>query len=65
MIIDEGFGSLDRDGLAAMADELNRLKQYLRRIVLVSHQEEFADRFPVVIKLSRGPDGTVAEAVRR
>ena len=65
VIIDEGFGSLDRDGLAAMADELNRLKRYLRRIVLVSHQEEFADRFPVVIKLSRGDHGTVAEAVRR
>jgi DNA repair exonuclease SbcCD ATPase subunit len=47
-----------------MADELNRLKQYLRRIVLVSHQEEFADRFRAVIKLSRGESGTMAEAIR-
>lgn len=65
VIIDEGFGSLDRDGLRAAADELNRLRQHLRRIVLVSHQEEFADRFPVVIKLTRGENGTTAEAVRR
>jgi DNA repair exonuclease SbcCD ATPase subunit len=33
VIIDEGFGSLDRDGLRAAADELNRLRQHLRRIV--------------------------------
>src|SRR5262249_45710442 len=36
VIIDEGFGSLDRDGLRAAADELNRLRRHLRRIVLVS-----------------------------
>lgn len=64
VIIDEGFGSLDRDGLDAMAEELNRLKQYLRRIVLVSHQEEFAERFRAVIRLSRGEGGTVAKADR-
>jgi DNA repair exonuclease SbcCD ATPase subunit len=65
VIIDEGFGSLDKDGLRAAADELNRLKQYLRRIVLVSHQEEFTDQFPVVIRLTKGEAGTTAEAVRR
>jgi DNA repair protein SbcC/Rad50 len=65
VIIDEGFGSLDRDGLRAAADELNRLRQHLRRVVLVSHQEDFADRFPVVIKLTAGATGTTADAVRR
>jgi DNA repair exonuclease SbcCD ATPase subunit len=65
VIIDEGFGSLDRDGLQAAAEELNRLRQHLRRIVLVSHQEEFADRFPVVIRLTAGESGTTAEAMRR
>jgi DNA repair protein SbcC/Rad50 len=65
VIIDEGFGSLDRDGLRAVANELNRLRQHLRRIVLVSHQDDFADRFPVVIKLTHGENGTTAEALRR
>jgi exonuclease SbcC len=65
VIIDEGFGSLDRDGLRCAATELNRLRQYLRRIVLVSHQEEFADRFPVVIRLSHGENGTIAIAERK
>jgi exonuclease SbcC len=65
VIIDEGFGSLDRDGLRAAADELNRLRQHLRRIVVVSHQEEFAKRFPVVWQLSHGENGTTAAAVRQ
>lgn len=65
VIIDEGFGSLDRDGLRAAADELNRLRQHLRRIIVVSHQEEFAKRFPVVIQLSHGENGTTAVAVRQ
>lgn len=64
VIIDEGFGSLDRDGLRAARDELNRLRQFLRRIILVSHQEEFAREFPVVIQLTRGPEGTIATRFR-
>lgn len=67
VIIDEGFGSLDKDGLRAAADELNRLKDIreLKRVIVVSHQEEFTDQFPVVIRLSKGDAGTTAEAVRQ
>ncbi len=65
VIIDEGFGSLDRDGLRAMADELNRLRGFLRRIVLVSHQDDFTGRFPVGYRLIATAKGAVAEPFRR
>lgn len=65
VIIDEGFGSLDKDGLRAAADELNRLKRHLRRIILVSHQEDFVASFPVGWKLAPGEAGTTAEKFRR
>jgi DNA repair exonuclease SbcCD ATPase subunit len=69
VIIDEGFGSLDKDGLRAMADELKRLQasQLLKRIVLVSHREEFTERFPVGYRFlpGQGTDGTRAEPFRR
>ncbi len=67
VIIDEGFGSLDQDGLRAMAEELMRLKQKsgLKRIVLVSHQEEFARSFPVGWQLTRTDTGTQATPFRR
>jgi DNA repair protein SbcC/Rad50 len=67
VIIDEGFGSLDKDGLRAMADELKRLQQLssLRRVILVSHQEEFTDQFPVGYRLSPADSGTTAHPFRR
>ena len=41
VIIDEGFGCLDRNGRQAMIQELQHLRGFLKRILLVSHQEEF------------------------
>jgi DNA repair exonuclease SbcCD ATPase subunit len=46
VIIDEGFGCLDRNGRQSMIQELQHLRGFLKRILLVSHQEEFADAFP-------------------
>ncbi len=46
VIIDEGFGCLDRAGRQVMIQELQNLSSHLHRILLVSHQEEFADAFP-------------------
>ena len=45
VIIDEGFGCLDRQGRQVMIQELQNLRDQMRCILLVSHQEEFADSF--------------------
>lgn len=45
VIIDEGFGCLDRVNRQVMVQELNSLRACMKRILLVSHQEEFADAF--------------------
>ena len=45
VIIDEGFGCLDRESRPAMIQELQNLRSQLRCILLVSHQEEFAEAF--------------------
>jgi DNA repair exonuclease SbcCD ATPase subunit len=45
VIIDEGFGCLDREGRQVMIQELQNLRSHMRRILLVSHQEEFVDAF--------------------
>lgn len=46
VIIDEGFGCLDRTGRQVMIQELQNLQGQLKCVILVSHQEEFADAFP-------------------
>ena len=45
VIIDEGFGCLDRANRQSMIDELGALREQLRCVILVSHQEEFAEAF--------------------
>ena len=46
VIIDEGFGCLDPANTELMIKELHNLQSQLSRILLVSHQEEFAQAFP-------------------
>jgi exonuclease SbcC len=45
VIIDEGFGCLDRNGRQVMIQELQNLRGHLQCVLLVSHQEEFVDAF--------------------
>jgi DNA repair exonuclease SbcCD ATPase subunit len=45
VIIDEGFGCLDRQSRQVMIQELQNLSGHLRCVLLVSHQEEFAEAF--------------------
>jgi exonuclease SbcC len=65
VIIDEGFGCLDRQGRQEMIDELTALKGRLARILLVSHQEEFADAFPDGYRFEVVAGATVTQPVRR
>jgi DNA repair exonuclease SbcCD ATPase subunit len=57
VIIDEGFGCLDRNGRQVMIQELHNLRGHLHCILLVSHQEEFADAFNDVYRFTL-TDGT-------
>jgi len=52
ILIDEGFGSLDQAGRDEMRDELRALGRELGRIILVSHQEDFAAGFPARFDIS-------------
>lgn len=56
VIIDEGFGSLDKNGREDMIQELSILQQQLAKIILVSHQEDFTNAFTngYTIKLETG-----------
>jgi DNA repair exonuclease SbcCD ATPase subunit len=50
LIIDEGFGDLDREGRMVMIAELRdgpTLSQMFKRVLVVSHQEDFAAALPV------------------
>lgn len=63
LIIDEGFGSLDSQGRQEMIDELRNLSQFIDRIIIVSHQEDFQDRtlFPTGYVLQKTEQSTRVE----
>lgn len=65
VIIDEGFGSLDRDGRMAMIAELRdgqALASMFKRVLVVSHQEDFASAFPVGYRLRTEGGMTTVES---
>jgi exonuclease SbcC len=63
IVIDEGFGSLDRDGQKLMVDELKNLAMHMDKVIVVSHLEAFADRtnFPDQIAVVRDGEGSRIE----
>jgi exonuclease SbcC len=65
VIIDEGFGSLDRFGKQLMIQELHNLRGHMRCILLVSHQEEFAEAFSDGYRFELANGSTVARRFQR
>src|SRR5260370_32640690 len=71
VIIDEGFGCLDTTGRVGMIEELQRLQRAgdlpnpLKRIILVSHHQDFSDAFPVGYELSNTNGTTEAKLFRK
>ena len=64
LIIDEGFGSQDEEGLAHIMDTLYKIRDDFAKIIVVSHLPGMKDQFPVqfvVDKTSQGSVVTVAE----
>ncbi|VTR98972.1 AAA family ATPase [Tuwongella immobilis] len=45
LMIDEGFGCLDADNRDLMRDELRNLESRLQQIIVVTHQDDFAESF--------------------
>lgn len=64
LIIDEGFGSQDEDGLQHIMDCLHAIQQDFAKIIIVSHLPTMKNQFPVhfiIEKGARGSEITVME----
>ena len=56
LVIDEGFGTQDEDGLDAIIDSIHRITGEFEKIVLITHLEKLKDAFEVKIAVSRLPE---------
>lgn len=58
LIIDEGFGSQDEEGLSKIMDILYAIQDDFEKIIIVSHLPSMKDQFPVHFIVSKGPQGS-------
>ena len=65
LIIDEGFGSQDEDGLANIMDALYAIQQDFAKIIIVSHLPEFKHNFPVHFIVEKTAHGSAVRIEER
>lgn len=58
LIIDEGFGSQDEDGLIHIMDALHKIQDDFAKIIIVSHLPAMKDQFPIHFMVEKGPQGS-------
>lgn len=58
LVIDEGFGSQDKEGLEALVEAIQTVANEFSRIIVVTHLEELRERFPVLIEVTKSANGS-------
>lgn len=65
LIIDEGFGSQDEEGLAHIMDSLYAVQDDFSKIIIVSHLQEFKHNFPVHFIIEKSTSGSAIRVEER
>lgn len=61
LIIDEGFGSQDEEGLTQIMDSIYKIQEDFSKVIVVSHLPTLKDQFPVHFMIDKGPAGSRIE----
>jgi exonuclease SbcC len=65
LIVDEGFGSQDEDGLALIIDMLYKIQDYFAKIIIVSHLPFLKDHAPVHFMVEKLAGGSVVRVIEQ
>ncbi len=65
LIIDEGFGSQDEEGLARLMQALYAVQDDFAKIIVVTHLPAFKENFPVHFIVEKGASGSVVSVEQR
>ena len=55
LVIDEGFGTQDSEGIANLVDVIRRIRTKFEKILVISHLQAIKDAFPVRIEVEKDP----------
>jgi DNA repair protein SbcC/Rad50 len=65
LIVDEGFGSQDEEGLNRVMDAIYAIQKDFSKIIVVSHLASFKDNFPVHFVVEKGLTGSFVRIEER
>lgn len=65
LIIDEGFGSQDEDGLSCIMDALYKIQDDFAKVIIVSHLPAMKDQFPVQFYVEKKPTGSMVNVIEQ
>jgi exonuclease SbcC len=65
LIIDEGFGSQDEEGLSHIMDALHKIQDDFSKIIIVSHLPTMKDQFPVHFFVEKGVQGSTITVIEQ
>jgi exonuclease SbcC len=61
LVIDEGFGSQDEQGLDRLVEAIRAIQGEFDKILIITHLADLRDLFPVRIEVTKTPAGSVIE----
>lgn len=65
LIIDEGFGSQDEEGLSHIMDAIYKIQDDFAKVIIVSHLNTMKDQFPVHFFVQKGPQGSTVHIMEQ
>jgi len=65
LIIDEGFGSQDEDGLQHIMESLYMIQEEFAKIIIVSHLPSMKEQFPTHFYVAKGPRGSTVQVIEQ
>lgn len=65
LMIDEGFGSQDEEGLSFIMDAIYKIQDDFEKVIVVSHLPSMRDQFPVHFMVEKGPSGSKISVVEQ
>ncbi len=65
LIIDEGFGSQDEEGLNHIMDALHKIQDDFAKVIIVSHLPSMKDQFPVHFMIEKGAQGSMVSVLHQ
>ena len=61
LIIDEGFGTQDSDGIEKLKEAINSIQGDFDKILVITHVEELRDAFPTRIDVTKTAAGSMLQ----